>query len=77
MLYEVITGWIPGHFARRQLALRPGRVVTSAKSWLCHAEIDRTAPILPWKSEDIPAERRLSPIQVSSAYLSCFSYNFV
>lgn len=66
------SGWIPGGYAKAQMALRPGRVVSSAKSWLCHPEIDRTAPILPWKSEDIPAENRLSPIQVSSAYLTCF-----
>jgi len=65
-------GWVCGVFARQQMALRPGRVVSSAKSWLCHPEIDRTAPILPWKSEDVPAEHRLSPIQVSSAYLACF-----
>ena len=73
------SGWIPGLYARAQMALRPGRVVSSAKSWLCHQEIDRTAPILPWKSEDIPAEHRLSPIQVSSAYLAFFkdSWNLV
>ncbi|MEJ2201205.1 MAG: Hsp70 family protein [Desulfuromonadaceae bacterium] len=65
-------GWVAGVYARNQLALRPGRVVSSAKSWLCHPEIDRCAAILPWKSEDIPAEQRLSPIQVSSAYLAYF-----
>ena len=69
-------GWIPGLFARAQTALRPGRVVSSAKSWLCHGDIDRDAPILPWKSEEIPAEQRLSPIQVSSAYLACFKENW-
>lgn len=65
-------GWQAGHFARQQMALRPGRVVASAKSWLCHMDIDRTAPILPWKSEEIVDEKRLSPIQASSAYLAYF-----
>ena len=37
-----------GEFAREQGALVPGRLVSSAKSWLCHAGVDRTAPILPW-----------------------------
>ncbi len=65
-------GWQAGLFARQQLALRPGRVIASAKSWLCHLDIDRTAPILPWKSEEIHDEKRLSPIQASSAYLNYF-----
>ncbi len=67
-----ISGWQAGKFARQQMALRPGRVVASAKSWLCHMDIDRTASILPWKSDEIVDEKRLSPIQVSSAYLAYF-----
>ena len=27
----------------------PGRMIASAKSWLCHPGVDRTAPILPWQ----------------------------
>ena len=69
---SAFAGWQAGGFARQQMALRPGRVVASAKSWLCHLDIDRTAPILPWKSDEIPDEKRLSPIQVSSAYLAYF-----
>ena len=30
----------------------PGRLVASAKSWLCHAGVDRTAAILPWGAAD-------------------------
>ncbi len=69
---SALDGWKAGIFARQQMALRPGRVVASAKSWLCHMDIDRTAPILPWKSEEISDEKRLSPIQVSSVYLAYF-----
>ena len=39
--------WIPGRFARKQAAESPGRVVHSAKSWLCHHAVDRSAPFLP------------------------------
>src|SRR5688500_9430558 len=39
---------IVGEFARWQGSRVPGRLVSSAKSWLCHSGVDRTAPILPW-----------------------------
>ena len=34
--------------ARQRGARVPGRLVASAKSWLSHAGVDRTAPVLPW-----------------------------
>ena len=39
-----------GEMARRQSAEHPERTVAAAKSWLCHAGVDRKAPILPWKA---------------------------
>src|SRR5687768_16658968 len=33
-----------GEFARNHGAKVPGRLATSAKSWLCHAGVDRSAP---------------------------------
>src|SRR3954453_17858393 len=46
----------PGHavgvLARERGAGRPPRVVSSAKSWLCHGGVDRRAPILPWRGAD-------------------------
>lgn len=60
-------GRIVGEFARVQGARVPGRLVASAKSWLCHPGVDREAPILPWAtSGDV---RRLSPVDASAAYL--------
>src|SRR5690242_21861755 len=38
---------IVGEFARGQGARVPGRLVISAKSWLSHSAVDRTAAILP------------------------------
>jgi molecular chaperone DnaK (HSP70) len=58
---------IVGEFARVQGARVPSRLVSSAKSWLCHPGIDREADILPWGS---PAEiKKVSPVAASAAYL--------
>ena len=58
---------VVGHFARDHGTLVPGRMISSAKSWLCHAGVDRTADLLPWQgAEDV---ERLSPIAVSARYL--------
>ena len=39
---------VVGSMARDEGSLAPGRMIASAKSWLCHAGVDRTAEILPW-----------------------------
>lgn len=50
---------------------QPGRLVTSAKSWLCHGGVDRESPILPWGTE---AEvRKRSPVEVSARFLAHLS----
>jgi hypothetical protein len=57
-----------GEFARARGALTPIRLVSSAKSWLCHAGVDRRAAILP---NDAPAEvARVSPLEASTRYLA-------
>lgn len=59
--------YIVGEFAREQGSLVPRRLVSSAKSWLCHGGVDRTAPILPWGLEgDV---RKVSPVEASARYL--------
>ncbi|MFO0958720.1 MAG: Hsp70 family protein [Isosphaeraceae bacterium] len=58
---------IVGEFARIQGARVPGHLVSSAKSWLCHAGVDREADILPWGSP--PEARRVSPVDASAEYL--------
>ena len=63
-------GFLVGHFARDHGTLVPGRMIASAKSWLCHSGIDRTANLLPWQgAEDV---ERLSPVAVSARYLEHF-----
>ena len=56
-----------GEFARNHGARIPGRLVTSAKSWLCHAGVDRSAPLLPWSAP--PDVNRISPVEASTRYL--------
>src|SRR5690606_698010 len=46
----------------------PGRLVSSAKSWLSHAGVDRTAPILPWGAPE--GVQKISPLQASASYLA-------
>ncbi len=59
---------VVGVFAREHGAVAPGRLVSSAKSWLCHSGVDRTAALLPWHgAADV---ERLSPVEVSARYLA-------
>src|SRR5439155_1368533 len=60
--------WCVGLLAREQGARVPGRLVASSKSWLCHAAVDRTAPILPWGAGDeVP---KVSPVEASARTLT-------
>jgi hypothetical protein len=62
--------YVVGEFARQHGARVPGRLVTSAKSWLCHAGVDRSAPLLPWSAP--PDVARISPVEASARYLHHF-----
>jgi molecular chaperone DnaK (HSP70) len=56
-----------GALARAQGSLTPGRVVASAKSWLCHPGIDRRSACLPWKAD--PSAKKISPLEASAFFL--------
>ena len=59
--------YLVGEIARNLGSKTPIRLVSSAKSWLCHADVDCKAPILP---PDAPEEvERVSPFQATTAYL--------
>ncbi|MGD8854444.1 MAG: Hsp70 family protein, partial [Gammaproteobacteria bacterium] len=63
-----VPGTVIGSLARELGGQVPGRQVASAKSWLCHPAVDRSAAILPWgAAEDIP---RISPVLASASYLA-------
>ena len=59
--------FVVGEMARSRGATTPIRLVSSAKSWLCHPGVDRRAAILP---NDAPEEiGRVSPLTASIRYL--------
>ena len=64
-----------GAFARDHGAKVPARLVSSAKSWLSYAGVDRRAPILPWQSPDEVPQR--SPLDASAHYLEHLRANQV
>ncbi|MBR4976678.1 MAG: Hsp70 family protein, partial [Thermoguttaceae bacterium] len=60
---------VVGAFARDFGAAEPDSFVSSAKSWLCHTGVDRTAKILPWSTETEAGALRWSPVEISSFFL--------
>jgi hypothetical protein len=69
------SGFTVGEFAKNRGAEIPLRLISSAKSWLCHPLVDRNSPILPWKSPgDCP---KLSPVEASALILKhiCHAWN--
>jgi molecular chaperone DnaK (HSP70) len=58
---------VTGVLAREQGALVPARQVSSAKSWLSHAGVNRRAKILPAQAE--PPQPMISPVDASARYL--------
>jgi hypothetical protein len=59
--------FVVGELARSMGGRTPIRLVSSAKSWLCHPGVDRRATILPVEA---PEEvERVSPLQASMRYL--------
>jgi len=66
--------WISGEFARERGALQPGRLIVSAKSWLCHPHESRSQHILPWGGTSI--DKKLSAPVVSQILLDHLLQNF-
>jgi molecular chaperone DnaK (HSP70) len=58
-----------GAFARDQGVAAPGRLIASAKSWLCHSGVDRLAELLPPTCER-PGTMPIRPSRWS-AKISC------
>jgi len=57
---------VVGELARTQGARMASRMISSAKSWLCHSGVDRNAAILPWGEREGP---KLSPVNAQAALL--------
>ena len=66
--WQTDTTRICGEMARNQGTTTPIRLVSSAKSWLCHPDVDRKSAILPAGApEEIP---RISPFDATVHYLA-------
>lgn len=68
LAWQTADGPIVGAAARKLGNKVPGRLVSSAKSWLCHGGVDRKAKILPWQTQ-VEVER-VSPVEASALYLA-------
>ena len=65
--WDAHSGVLVGEVARQLGSKTPIRLVSSAKSWLCHAGVDCRAPLLPVQAPEEVS--RLSPLDASVAYL--------
>lgn len=65
--WETEPGFVVGTLALVRGVERPGRLLTSAKSWLSHGGVDRTAELLPVNAQ--AGVRKLSPLDASRRYL--------
>jgi hypothetical protein len=65
--WDAQSQYVVGMLAQKRGVENAGRLVSSAKSWLSHAGVDRTAPILPARApEGVP---KVSPVEASRRYL--------
>ena len=65
-------GFAVGEYARARAVEAPGRVVASAKSWLCHSGIDRRTTALPLGSQEDDLDK-VTPVEASWRYLEHLS----
>ena len=63
-----LDGVVIGEWARELGSKVEGRLVSSAKSWLSHPQVDRVASILPWSS--VEGVEKVSPVLASASYLN-------
>ncbi|RLT98079.1 Hsp70 family protein [Ketobacter sp.] len=61
------TPYLVGEYARDLGSKVEGRQIASAKSWLSHGRVERSAPILPWAAAEGVA--KVSPVVASASYL--------
>jgi hypothetical protein len=59
--------FLTGEWARSHGTQVPSRTVSSAKSWLSHPGIDRSAPLLPWQAP--PDVLKVSPVDAAVRFL--------
>src|SRR5947209_7408261 len=60
-------GNVAGRLAQKRGVENAGRLISSAKSWLSQAGVDRTSAILPWSATE--GVKKLSPVETARRYL--------
>jgi molecular chaperone DnaK (HSP70) len=65
--HEQAPSMVVGSYARAVASRLPGKVVSSAKSWLCCENLDRREDILPFDRN--PPPRRISPVVAARLFL--------
>ncbi|MBS1831033.1 MAG: Hsp70 family protein [Acidobacteria bacterium] len=65
--WESDASMVTGALALKRGTERSNRLVTSAKSWLSHSGVDRTAALLPLNAPE--GTRKVSPVEASRRYL--------
>jgi hypothetical protein len=65
--WDADRGYVVGRLAQKRGVENAGRLVNSAKSWLSHSGVDRTAAILPFRAPE--GVERVSPVEASKRYL--------
>jgi hypothetical protein len=63
--------FVTGQLAQKRGAENAGRLVSSAKSWLSHSAVDRTAALLPFHAPE--GVEKVSPVEASRRYLQHIS----
>jgi hypothetical protein len=65
--WDEARNFVVGRLAQKRGAENAGRLVSSAKSWLSHSAVDRTAPLLPFRAPEGVA--KVSPVEASRRFL--------
>jgi len=65
--WDAERGYVVGRLAQKRGVENAGRLVSSAKSWLSHSGVDRTAPLLPFRAPE--GVDKVSPVEASRRYL--------
>ncbi len=69
--WDAERSFVIGQLAQRRGAENAGRLVSSAKSWLSHSAVDRTAALLPFHAPE--GVEKVSPVEASRRYLQHIS----
>ncbi|MCB1180431.1 MAG: Hsp70 family protein [Chlamydiia bacterium] len=69
--------WIVGDYAKKRGAELSPRLITSAKSWLSHALIDRKIPFLPLGFKECEGLEPMSPVEVSAEFLKILKKGWI